>query len=114
MLVVRAMLTPFATRLSAALTRLIAAAFCWAAPTRLTLDVSDVLIDDPSEAMLSAAAEAIWVAPSTVFVTSLLLVLLRDNSFDFCRLMLAIVLVVDMLDLLLLLSAAEFFAELED
>ena len=79
MLVVRAMLTPFATRLSAALTRLIADAFCWAAPARLRVDDSVVLIDDPSVAMLSAAAEAIVVAPSTVFSTSLVLVLLSES-----------------------------------
>lgn len=74
MLVVRAMLTPFATRLSAALTRLIAAAFCWAAPARVRVEDSVVLIVDPSVAILSAAAEAIVVAPSTVCMTSLFFV----------------------------------------
>lgn len=69
MLVVRAMLTPLATRLPAALTRLIADAFCSAAPASMTLDDLLVLIADPSTAMLSAAAEAIAVAPSTVFTT---------------------------------------------
>ena len=78
MLVVRAMLTPFATRLSAAFTRLIAAAFCWAAPARLRVEDSDVLIDDPSVAMLSAAAEAMVVAPSTVFWISLFFVLASE------------------------------------
>lgn len=38
-MVVRAMLTPFATMLPAALTRLMAEAFCWAVPDRSMLEL---------------------------------------------------------------------------
>lgn len=73
MLVVRAMLTPFATMLPAALTRLIADAFCCAVPDRSMLDELLAVSVEPSTAMFCAAAESKLTAPSTLFTTLLFL-----------------------------------------
>ena len=69
MLVVRAMLTPLATILPAALTRLIAATFCCAEPDRSMLEVLLALRVEPSTAMFCAAAESKLTAPSTFLLT---------------------------------------------
>ncbi len=69
MLVVRAMLTPLATMLPAALTRLIAATFCWAEPDRSMLEVVVEETEEPSTAMFCAAAESKLTAPSMLSVT---------------------------------------------
>lgn len=73
MLVVRAMLTPLATMLPAAFTRLIAVAFCWALPDRSMLDVLLALRVEPSTAMFCALAESKLTAPSTLLTTLLFL-----------------------------------------
>ena len=73
MLVVWAMLTPLATMLSAALTRLIAIAFCWAVPDRSMLDVLLAVRVEPSTAIFCAAAESKLTAPSTLLTTLLFL-----------------------------------------
>jgi hypothetical protein len=73
MLVVRAMLTPLATMLPAALTRLIAATFCCAEPARSMLEVVLALTVEPSTAMFCAAAESKLTAPSTLLTTLLFL-----------------------------------------
>lgn len=71
MLVVCAMLTPLATMLPAALTRLIAVAFCSAVPDRLMLEELLAVRVEPSTAIFCAAAESKLSAPSTLFVTLL-------------------------------------------
>jgi len=76
MLVVRAMLTPLATMLPAALTRLIAVAFCWALPDRSMLEELLALRVEPSTAMFCAVAESKLTAPSMLLTTLLLLTLL--------------------------------------
>lgn len=72
-MVVRAMLTPLATMLPAALTRLIAVAFCWALPDRSMLDVLLALRVEPSTAIFCALAESKLTAPSTLLTTLLFL-----------------------------------------
>lgn len=67
--VVRAMLTPFATMLPAALTRLIAVAFCSALPARLTTELLVTVRVEPSTAMFSAEAEPMLNAPWMFLVT---------------------------------------------
>lgn len=69
MLVVRAMLTPFATMLPAALTRLIAEAFCSAVPDRSILELLVAVRLEPSTAMFCAVAEPILSAPWMLSVT---------------------------------------------
>jgi hypothetical protein len=69
MLVVRAMLTPLATMLPAALTRLIAVAFCSAVPDRSMLEVLVAVRVEPSTAMFCAAAESKLTAPCMSLVT---------------------------------------------
>lgn len=76
MLVVRAMLTPLATMLPAALTRLIAVAFCWALPDRSMLEELVAVRVEPSTAMFCAVAESKLTAPSMLLTTLLLLTLL--------------------------------------
>jgi hypothetical protein len=73
MLVVCAMLTPLATMLPAALTRLIAAAFCCAEPDRSMLEVLLAVSVEPSTAMFCAAAESKLTAPSMLLTTLLFL-----------------------------------------
>src|SRR5665213_1335878 len=73
MLVVRAMLTPLATMLPAALTRLIAATFCCAEPDRSMLEELLALRVEPSTAIFCAAAESKLTAPSTLLTTLLFL-----------------------------------------
>ncbi len=78
MFVVRAMLTPLATMLPAALTRLIAATFCCAEPDRSMLEVLVAVTEEPSTAMFCPAAEPKLTAPSMLlttwsFLTALLL-----------------------------------------
>ncbi len=107
------MLTPFETRLPAALTRLMADAFCSAAPLRLTLDEFEAVTVDPSTAMFCAAAEARLVAPSTVLITWLDWVSSLYVELDFCRLMAAAVLVAKLSVLVVLCSVAELLAESE-
>jgi len=63
---VRAMLTPLATMLPAALTRLIAEAFCRAEPDRSTLEVLVAITVEPSTAMFCAEAASKLTAPSTL------------------------------------------------
>ena len=77
-LVVRAMLTPLETILPAALTRLIARAFCSAAPDKLTMEDSLSVTFDPSSAMFCAEAELKLVGPFTVSMTWLL----RSNLLE--------------------------------
>ena len=75
MFVVRAMFTPFDTMLPAALTRLIAVAFCSADPDRETLSVFVAIRLDPSTTTLSPTAEAMLTAPwveETVWLLSTL------------------------------------------
>jgi hypothetical protein len=67
--VVRAMFTPFATMLPAALTRLIAVAFCWAVPARVMLELLVALSVEPSTAIFCAAAEPMLSAPWILSVT---------------------------------------------
>ncbi len=86
-LAVRAMLTPFATILPAALTRLIARAFCSAAPERLTMEDSLSVTFDPSRAMFCAEAELKLVGPFTVSMTWLLRSSLLELLSAFCVLM---------------------------
>jgi hypothetical protein len=108
------MLTPFATMLFAAFTMFRACAFCSAAPDNSTLDVAVVLIFEPSTATFSAVAEPMFVGPTTVVTTWLELSSLADAESDFCRLMLATVLVAEFfVSLLLLLDEDESF-ELEE
>src|ERR1019366_8977391 len=102
MLVVRAILTPFATMLPAALTRLTAEAFCSAAPARSTLYELVTAIFELSTATFSAAAEAIAVAPCTVSITWLFFTSLLVVVSAICKLMLATVLLEALLDLLML------------
>jgi hypothetical protein len=83
MLVVRAMLTPLATMLPAALTRLIAATFCCAEPDRSMLEVLVAVRVEPSTAMFCPVAEPMLTAPSTLlmtwsFLTALLLLELES------------------------------------
>jgi hypothetical protein len=73
MLVVCAMLTPFATMLPAALTRLIAATFCCALPDRSMLEVLLAVRVEPSTAIFCAEAESKLTAPCMLFTTWLLL-----------------------------------------
>jgi hypothetical protein len=108
------MLTPFATMLFAALTILIACAFCSAAPDRSTLDVVVVLILEPSTAMFSAVAEPMFVGPSTVVTMWLDFSSLVEDESDFCRLILATVLVAELFVLLLLLLDEDESFELEE
>lgn len=70
-LVVWAMLTPLATMLPAALTRLIAVAFCWAVPDRSMLEELLAVRVEPSTAMFCALAESKLTAPSTLLMTLL-------------------------------------------
>jgi len=112
MLVVRAMLTPLATMLPAALTRLIAATFCWAEPDRSMLEVLVAVTLEPSTAMFCAAAEPMLTAPSTLlttwsFLTALLLLELESVVASVMA-----VLVVVLCDELVLWFEDEFFAEL--
>ena len=106
------MLTPFATMLFAAFTMFRACAFCSAAPDNSTLDVAVVLIFEPSTAMFSAVAEPMLVGPSTVVTTWLDFSSLVDDESDFCRLMLATVLVSELCESLLLLLDDEDLFEL--
>jgi hypothetical protein len=99
--------------LLAALTRLMAEAFCSAAPLRLTLDMFEEVTVDPSTAMFCAAAEASVVAPSTVLITWLDFVSSLYVESAFCRLMLAAVLVAKASVLVVLFSVAELLAELD-
>lgn len=62
-MVVRATFTPFDTMLPAALTRLIAEAFCSADPARMTLSFLVAVSVDPSTTTFSPAADAIFTAP---------------------------------------------------
>jgi len=108
------MLTPFATMLFAALTILMACAFCSAAPDSSTLETSVVLILEPSTAMFSAVAEPMVVGPTTVVTMWLDFSSLVEDESDFCRLILATVLVAEFfVSLLLLLDEEESF-ELEE
>lgn len=72
-MVVWAMLTPLATMLPAALTRLIAVAFCWAVPDRSMLEELLAVRVEPSTAMFCALAESKLTAPSTLLTTLLFL-----------------------------------------
>jgi hypothetical protein len=108
------MLTPFATMLFAALTIFRACAFCSAAPDSSTLELAVVLILEPSTATFSAVAEPMSVGPATVVTMWLDFTSLVEDESDFCRLILATVLVAEFFVLLLLLlDEAESF-ELEE
>lgn len=93
MLAVRAMFTPFATMLPAALTRLMAEAFCWAVPDRSMLELLVAVRVDPSTAMFWAEAASKLTAPCTVLMMwrFLTAVLLLELDFEVERL--AVVLV---------------------
>lgn len=114
MLLVRAMLTPLATRLPAAFTRLIADAFCSAAPASVTLEDRVVLMAEWSDAMLFADAESMDVAPSTVSTTWLFFTLLLEKALLACMLRLATVDVDELFTALLLRFSEKLLAEFED
>jgi hypothetical protein len=96
MLEMRAILTPFATMLPAALTRLMALAFCSALPARATLYMLVLVTWELSTATLLAEADLTLSAPWTVLTTWELSMSLIDSLLDFCRFRLATVLVVEL------------------
>lgn len=102
MLVVRAMLTPLATMLPAAFTRLIADAFCCALPARSMLEFVVAVRLEPSTAIFCAAAEPKLSAPWMFLVTWSEETLLLFFDFDCEATRVAAVLVVELVDLLLL------------
>lgn len=108
------MLTPFATMLFAALTIFTACAFCSAAPDSSTLDIEVVLILEPSTAIFSAVAEPMVVGPTTVVTMWLDFTSLVEDESDFCRLILATVLVAEFLESLLLLLDEDDLFEAEE
>jgi hypothetical protein len=93
MLAVRAMLTPFATMLPAALTRLMAEAFCWAVPDRLMLELLVAVRVEPSTAMFWAEAASKLTAPCTVLMMwrFLTAVLLLELEFEVERVAVVVV-----------------------